>query len=186
MSKLTKYHFDSAYFVRRMPNHESIKPVLLGLLDTAKHDSDKQDVQVISRYDYHQSTEPRPWVAFFDQHISTFMRTLPKEIIYTDPIFSSIWFQQYEQNEYHSWHTHSRCSFSGIYYLELPSDSCATEFIEPYDIYKTHSMYVAEGDVVIFPSFLIHSSPKNPSMFRKTIVAFNFDFMGVNLEINKG
>ena len=57
-----------------------------------------------------------------------------------------------------------------VYYVELPEMSESTEFLN-YGQFN-----VKEGDIIFFPSFLVHRSPKIISNQRKTIIATNFEF----------
>jgi ectoine hydroxylase-related dioxygenase (phytanoyl-CoA dioxygenase family) len=38
-----------------------------------------------------------------------------------------------------------------------------------------HEFPCREGDVILFPSFVVHRAPSNPSPETKTIISFNFD-----------
>ncbi len=75
------------------------------------------------------------------------------------------WFQQYFQSSDFGWHHHAG-HFACIYYLELPESKEATEFLN----FKN---YVEEGDLIFFPTFLIHRSPVIRSNKRKTILSLN-------------
>jgi hypothetical protein len=77
------------------------------------------------------------------------------------------WFQQYFKNNFHSWHNHPRCHFSSVYYLELYKNELATEFKE------FNLTDVQEGDIITFPSYLLHRSPINNYKKRKTVIVFN-------------
>ena len=39
------------------------------------------------------------------------------------------------------------------------------------------SKSVEEGDIITFPASLLHRSPKNTTMKRKTIISFNSNFL---------
>ena len=39
--------------------------------------------------------------------------------------------------------------------------------------YKSKFTRIEEGDVIMFPSFIVHRAPKNNSQEQKTIVSFN-------------
>jgi hypothetical protein len=84
----------------------------------------------------------------------------------------NFWFQQYESNDYHSWHNHFQSTYASVYYVELPDASVATEFKNPVtgEIIKPS---VKEGDILTFPASIIHRSPPNNSGGRKTIIAIN-------------
>jgi hypothetical protein len=54
-----------------------------------------------------------------------------------------------------------------VYYIDLPEKKYKTEFL---DI----EIPIQEGNLVIFPSFLLHRSPINMSNKEKVIISFNF------------
>jgi len=78
----------------------------------------------------------------------------------------NLWFQQYFNNSDFGWHHHDK-HFAFIYYIELPEFSETTEFLN-YGQFN-----VKEGDIIFFPTFLVHRSPLIKSNKRKTIVAGN-------------
>ena len=87
-------------------------------------------------------------------------------------VIHNYWFQIYNKDSYHDWHTHSAVHFTNVYFLELPDKNCATEI-------KGHpKLNVQEGDLITFPGYWLHRSPPNNSDKRKAIVSFNtsFDF----------
>ena len=57
----------------------------------------------------------------------------------------------------------------------MPPDTPKTEYIDPFtnDVCE---LDVQEGDVVAFPSFLVHRAPPNKIDTSKTIISFNFNF----------
>lgn len=79
------------------------------------------------------------------------------------------WFQQYIQGSDFGWHNHDG-HFGVIYYVELPEVKEATEFLD----YGTFP--VKEGDIIFFPTFLVHRSPIIESNLRKTILACNIKY----------
>lgn len=181
---VTKYQYHGTYMVRKMPNHESLKPVLLSLIQSAEFESKKDpsnNLERINKYDFSLLGEERPWSSLFSEYINGFMGSLPDSILYKNAEMRGVWFQQYEGGDFHHWHPHPGSNFSGIYYLELPDQEYATEFIEPFNTAIVKKFKASEGDVVLFPASLIHRSPVNTSNKRKTIVAFNFDFLDLTI-----
>jgi len=67
-----------------------------------------------------------------------------------------------------------------VYYLELPDNAPKTELIDQYNINKKITVDAKEGDIVIFPSFVIHRAPKMLTDDRKTIISFNLEFDIIN------
>ena len=80
------------------------------------------------------------------------------------------WFSQYLKNNNHHWHTHPESNLSAIYYLEMPKKELITEFKDKGEV------NIKEGDILFFPSYLLHRSPINNTNKRKTVIAFNCDF----------
>lgn len=76
------------------------------------------------------------------------------------------WFQQYLQGSDFGWHQHDG-HWAMIYYIELPETSESTEFL------NFGQFNVKEGDIIFFPTFLVHRSPKIQSNLRKTIISSN-------------
>jgi len=80
------------------------------------------------------------------------------------------WFQQYEEFGVHQWHNHAGTQFANVYFLELPDGEYVTEI---QGLNKKLIKYSAkEGDVITFPSWLLHRSKPN-GKGRKSVIAFN-------------
>ena len=80
------------------------------------------------------------------------------------------WFQQYKQGDFHGWHTHMMSMFSSVIYVELPDDTMGTTLKH---LGEDVRFDVAEGDYLIFPSYMLHRSPPNPYEDTKSIIAIN-------------
>ena len=81
---------------------------------------------------------------------------------------------------WHGWHLHGNASISMSYLLELPERKFSTEFID-IERNTTFQVDVEEGDVIIFPSYVIHRSPIiTDSDIRKTTIAINLNLGDVN------
>jgi len=106
-------------------------------------------------------------------------------------IITSIWGNIMKQGGYQHRHCHSNSFVSGILYLKLPPGSSFTRFHrrefggdtftfsnEGGDITEYNNMSVDlnginEGDLVLFPSYIIHDVPINKSKSDRITVAFN-------------
>jgi hypothetical protein len=100
----------------------------------------------------------------------------------------SLWAQRYLRNNHMRPHTHGVADFSAVLYHEFANDHQATEFWAPYKNPLTtfdyvHTPEVEEGDLVIFPSTIIHYAVPNDSDQQRTI--FSFNFRGTDIEFNK-
>ena len=91
-----------------------------------------------------------------------------------------VWFQQYNNNDFHGWHFHGNSSISLSYFVELDDAKYSTEFVD-IQRKETFQMECGEGDVIIFPSYIIHRSPLIRSDTRKTTIAINLNLGDVDL-----
>ena len=61
-------------------------------------------------------------------------------------------------------------------WLELSKKCPLTELVDSNDLNKRFKISAKEGDIVIFPSFIIHRSVRVLEDVRKTIISFNITF----------
>ncbi len=95
--------------------------------------------------------------------------------------FSSteVWFQKYENSMNHAVHTHGPTGFSSVCFVEYDKNfHKPTTFISPFGNYITGELEryapdVEEGDIIFFPSNLLHYAPSNLSNEIRTIMSFN-------------
>tara|TARA_B100000287_G_scaffold201493_1_gene190318 strand:- start:1403 stop:1945 length:543 start_codon:yes stop_codon:yes gene_type:complete len=96
---------------------------------------------------------------------------------------NSMWYQQTTRGQYHEVHNHGSVGLSCVWYLEFdPSVHQATTFYCPFADPLTGDLLqetpkVKEGDLIVFPSYLLHEQKPNQSDVRRTAVSFNLDGM---------
>ena len=78
----------------------------------------------------------------------------------------NIWFQVYAEGDWHYPHTHAGTNFTNVFYLQLPCNSLKTNILNT-------DIDVSEGDILTFPGFIKHESPKNKTNQFKIIISFN-------------
>ena len=89
---------------------------------------------------------------------------------FTKLIIHNWWFQIYDKDSKHGWHTHPGSHFTNVYFIELPDSTLATEI-------KGHNnLNIKEGDLITFPAYWPHRGPINTTNKRKTIISFNISF----------
>lgn len=161
------------FHVYDIPAHTDIKDKLLLYFDelTEKHNLSENPSRNISSTDYFYTGfggRP-PYNYLIEDNIFPILKDKFLPIYNCKGIqYQGCWFQQYEKGSDFSYHNHPSSHFAGIYYLELP-DELGTQFID------LHTPDIQEGQMIIFPSFLVHKSPINTINERKTVVAFNFN-----------
>ena len=109
---------------------------------------------------------------------------------------TSMWYHRYYNNSEFQVHEHGSIGWSSIIYLEFdPNVHEGTLFYSPSGIYNPWDGGLAlncpkinEGDMIIFPSNILHKSLKNTSNKRRTTISFNMravnniPYMKVNVE----
>jgi hypothetical protein len=164
--------------------HHLIKNNLLNIIDSCKNESLKsQDGYYsdnIKKLDWSESGNfNRKWVNFIIKPLMNNLTEMISSMGFETYRLTEIWFQQYIKNSEHGWHTHGS-NYTGVYYVELNKNSPKTEIMNPDDLTKKEKLNVKEGDIIIFPSFVIHKAPKLINDYRKTIVSFNINFEKIN------
>ena len=174
---MKKYRIDCAYIISKFELHNKIKSNLLDLIENSNFES-PQNIPAevnITKTDWLWSADmSRDWVQYLASPLMDQLLPMYKELGYDGFKINEIWYQQYLKNYQHGWHTHSS-NFTNVYYLELPADSPKTKLVNGYNQSEVIELDVEEGDMVIFPSFIVHSAPINLSDKRKTIISYNVD-----------
>ena len=93
--------------------------------------------------------------------------------------FVEMWYQKYYKNVEHNTHCHGFTGWSSIIYVEFdPEIHESTRFFSPFrqpwdcDM-EVFQPTVKEGDMILFPSSLLHEAPLNKSDVRRTIISYN-------------
>jgi len=166
---------DTEVFILDVPEHGQYKDQLLKLIDELPNSPFEQ----VSKSDWNlpTSVERKYLDLFYAKVIRSSMHKL-------EDYFESVhgrkrswnitngWFQQYDKNSSHTWHTHPSVNWANSYFLELPDDNFKTEIKIKNKILEYDAK---EGQLLCFPAYLLHRSKPNGNK-RKTIIAFNSNF----------
>jgi len=174
-----KYFVHTPFVIAKFPLHKKIKKDLLNQIDKSKgspfknkkgHMNDNLD-----KTDWPLSDNfKRPWVKKYGSVIGNFLTEQAMHLGFTQIDLSRLWYQQYKKGQTHGWHEHAR-NYTGVYYLEFPKNSEPTQFLAPQNLHQSFSLKAQEGDILIFPSFIIHRSAPMKINKRKTIISWNID-----------
>lgn len=92
-----------------------------------------------------------------------------------------IWYNIYEKGTYQEYHDHKGSNFSGVYFIDLNEEN-KTIFkqedltaISNNKYYLYDTKYVKEGDVIIFPSDLLHCV--EPCETDRITISFNLKIL---------
>ena len=165
-------------FQKQIRDHQKYKDQILSLIQIHSLGYIKKGsvVDIISDYDLPRD-HPRPYLRLVTDRVMDCLLDF-KDIsdFYKQIHIRCLFYQQYMKEQHHGWHVHADCQYSGVYYLDIPEGSPKTEYRDPFTN-NICQLDIKEGDVVAFPSFLVHRAPSNPVNSPKTIISFNFNFL---------
>ena len=184
---IEKIKLNTTALLKPFKYHNEIKDILRSMIETSYHDNlklgDNEYGDEIYRLDWSKYPDfNREWVQYLAPKLHEHFLICANDLNYQGCLIKGIWYQQYAKNSVHNWHIHGE-NYTGVYYLELPDDTPKTELIDQYD--KKITVKANEGDIVIFPSFIIHRGPKVLNDSRKTIISFNLEFEDIEFEYIK-
>jgi len=163
-----------------MPGHNAVKEMILSQIEETDsfiihgHGDEYPPLTDWEKYDDCEWEDyPSYWHTFHSLAEELILDVVHDEFGYEEATFGTFWFQQYETKGEHDWHMHPQCLYHAIYYLELPRGTPPTLCRMPGGFEFTPN--VEEGDILIMPSIIEHTSPKNRSRNRKTVIAMNID-----------
>jgi len=176
---MQKFKLDSPFIIGQLNHHQEIKEKVLQQIDeqpTFTRLSEPFDNVNITKSDWETNRwdHSRPWANTLMEHLGPHLGEVTKLLGYVEYKIHELWFQQYEKSSGHGWHVHGS-NWTNVYFLEFPEDCPKTEFIDPLTQITVQQFNVKEGDVLTFPSYVIHRAPVNNSDNRKTIVSWNMD-----------
>ena len=118
----------------------------------------------------------RDWIKKYLPRLQEHFKDCANEMGFENFILMNMWYQQYELTGTHGWHVHFH-NYTGVYYVEFDQEeNPKTEFLYPQNQNKSFTIDVKEGDLIVFPSTIIHRSGINLSNKRKSIISFNLNF----------
>lgn len=167
---------NSFYIIKNFSFHQEIKNNLLNLIESSNFNSpysEKAEVNISKADWFDANNMNRIWVQYLKDYLIKDLIDIHNQIGFDGFKINEIWFQQYYEGSEHGWHTHSS-NFTNVYYLELPKDSPKTLIVDPINKKNIIEIDVDEGDLLMFPSYVLHKAPKNNGN-RKTIISYNLD-----------
>lgn len=93
----------------------------------------------------------------------------------------NMWYQTTASGQMHGVHNHGPTGVSAVFYVNFdPTIHKPTTFFSPFPNYINGEVMdftpdAQEGDVIFFPSFLMHMQEPNRSEVPRTIVSFNIE-----------
>ena len=174
------FKLETPCIIQNLQDHKKIKKDLINLLNETESDFLQDNTEyfgdLIHRLDWSKSSDfSRKWVEFLKPYLHKQLKKFANKLGYQDIKFKNLWFQQYNENGKHGWHVHGD-NYTGVYYVKFSDKSAKTELIDPFSQNKKIIIDAKEGDVVIFPSYVIHRAQIQKEKTNKTIISFNINF----------
>lgn len=162
------------FIVTTVEDHAFIKSeILANIAKLGVHSTEAPNgSERVSNTDWYLNPNiPREYLSYIAPIIKNHCAQVGQALKYDRPVLcSTVWFQQYKPGDWHGWHLHGDALFSNVYYVDLPEGASKTSF-KLFD--EEFEIDVKEGEIVSFPSFLLHCSKPNKSINSKTVIAFN-------------
>lgn len=171
------------FTVFKLDNHAIMKPQILSAIDKMEVNSIRveekkgeygiiDEAQSIYNSDWYSPREiERPYYPIIQPVFDHICQALKDKYKYHMRLkVDNYWFQQYKTSDFHSWHIHDNGLFSCVYYVELNSESPKTSFNL---LGNEENINVEEGQILVFPSYLLHCSKPNQDLKTKTVISFN-------------
>jgi hypothetical protein len=160
-----------AFYVSDVAKHFEIKDAILNSIKESGTYSVLNTHQKIYNTDWHlDSTFPRPYWNIFYPHCLNHLKEISDYCGFVSIEISNYWYQQYGYEGFHDWHIHPNCTFSSVYFLELPTENLSTTFRFNKNEFQID---IKEGQILTFPAFYTHESKPNLTNKIKTIISFN-------------
>ena len=154
---MLEHLFRISIFRTKVKDWKDHKLELLSMLDEVESLQDHQ-----SDYKTHFSKDIKP------KYTQKLMRVLDGAFCEFEDVFpyayeiKNLWCQRYKDNQFHGTHNHGAVGYSMVFYAQFDKNCHqGTTFISPFNNWLNgnaiyHTIDVDEGDVVFFPSFILH------------------------------
>ncbi len=167
--------------IDKFSQHSLYKNSLMSHFEKEELMKENYEEDSIYKVDWNRSQNfQRPWVEMIYKDLHKHFLKYANHMGFKDCNINELWFQQYDKKATHSWHTHGH-NYTGVYYVNYNKDCAKTRIIDPITK-ETKDIDADEGDIVIFPSIIVHRSLVQNIDFLKTIISFNISFDGINHE----
>ena len=167
-----------------LPGHSKIKSKILNIIQDYNQINYCPDP--ITKTDYYDGSSydinNKKYLQLFFEESKSLYESITNHYWVKDLIPINAWFQQYCLNDTHKWHIHGGSNISIVYFVELDDSKYSTEFInsEENKIFQIED--TREGDVIIFPSHVLHRSPPLNRSKRKTCISMNIELQSPKID----
>lgn len=163
--------------ITNVEEHKEKKAELIDLIDKCEYTNIDKEGQRIYKSDWYIPEKiERVYLDVFYSMIYPYMNQMTNMMNMKRWKIENAWFQVYNTNDYHTWHTHPLGCWSNVYYLKMPDKICKTQFYDERNDKIIDNIEVQEGQILSMPCNFQHRSPINKSKETKIVIAFNSFF----------
>ena len=159
-------------WTHKFQHHDSIKKELIELMIEEPPQENRDPDNMVS--DYWENNSEKKYINKFLQHIKEFTDAVSDRYYANDLHIIHAWHQYYTRTQSHGRHVHGGSNISFVYYLHLEDPEDRTLFWD-YDMKCAFQAPAREGDIVIFPSHTLHTSPIIRKSEMKVIISGNMN-----------
>ena len=163
------------YFKRSCPEHPAVKDAILSTMgDRPKVSIYQENIIKVSDSDKYtdQSLIERTYTDSLKYVLRPTVETFQRKMKFNSWNTVADWCNTYDSDDYDEWSCNNKSSFTLVYYMNVPENGTGIEFDFLDKIYQP---LVAEGDVVIFPSWVWHRVTGDMTG-AKTVIYSTFQF----------
>lgn len=175
------------------PHHEKLKPhVYNEIQEQRENQYTNSESDKLSHIDHYSVVEKEPFERFrlwVEQQAETFVRDVMGHYLQETMMVTDSWINQCDEGGYQMAHYHANSLISGLYYVNYTEDMSPTYFAKACGTHLHHpdspslnlnyekntrfnqidQVVVKEGDVILWPSQIIHGFKKNNVHARTTL-----------------
>tara|TARA_R100000773_G_C4215436_1_gene114253 strand:+ start:1152 stop:1667 length:516 start_codon:yes stop_codon:yes gene_type:complete len=163
------------YFLNidKWTDHKSSVLSNLKVKDPSKVPKNTDDSVITSYWDNFDYNDHIEFLNMLHPYIAPITKEMGVERI------TRLWWQTANSGDYHTAHDHGMEGWSAVFYAQFdPEVHKSTTFYRPYPapmnvVPPIFNPKVKEGDLFMFPSFILHEAPINKSDVPRTIISFN-------------
>ena len=172
---IKKSLFDIPYWKIQTINFKKKKKELVTLLKSYPEEK-KRIQEFATNRQSNRSGLIESFASIMNEELEFISKEIKKDFAITE-----VWSITYDKGDHHTSHNHGSMGITGILYLDLPKDSPITDYIQPWNNYEIDTFQykvvsIAEGDIIIVPSFVLHFSKPNKSNSKKRIISWDMKY----------
>ena len=176
--KFSKFSpFDLNLYQINITEWKDNKKHILSLVDFS-NESASSKFETLTYSDYYMDNSYKiRYSKFLMDMLNPYLKEFSDNVYQFQKIFGP-WCQKQLSGDYHATHDHGSVGYSAVFYAKMnPDVHQSTNFISPFPssagTIETRSFPATEGDLVIFPAHLLHSSVPHRSDEDRIVFSFN-------------